>query len=1147
VPEGTLARLARHLVGAVRPLEEAFSDPDAFRVLLLTLGWDAPGLPPSYPAVADKVVQAAVALEALADGADVDEVLAVVDKAGAVYRAIDALTEAPGGIDPAVFLPELARRLFDYLLGRQLQAQAPGWYATLEAFGIVRDEDHPPTPDRPGFVRIRFDWDQIPAILSDPALIPARLYGWGTPDLNFPKLADLLGEIVLGLGLPASLDLLGTEFAEALHADAVEPPQRKAREGLTVLLFEVQLPTGDTVPVGLQLTELPAEGDKLPGVILLPQLPDGIAERIELGGGWAFALRAETDLAQQLGLVARPDGLSVRYPGAPGLPPPSAGFGVALSYRTQAPLLLFGQPAKTRLELAAAEIDGSLDLKAGDLELKARASVDGLALVIVAGDADGFLGAVLGGDELRVEVPLGLTWSSRTGLDFTAGAGFEVSAYPHKDAGLVRIDRVDLGVRFAVTESQPPALQVCAAASFSGELGPVAFSVDRLGVQLPVRFADGNAGPFDVRLEPLLPTGLGLVIDAGAVTGGGFVSFDPDKGRYSGILELDVFDYSITAIAILDTKDAADHALPPPGFSFLIIVAVDIPPIELGFGFTLTGVGGLAAVNRRLDTPALLAGVRSGAVKQILFPDDPVRDAPVILSNLSTIFPVAPGRYVFGPMAIIGWGKPELIHIELAVVLEVPAPVTLALIGTATVALPEETAIVSLNIDVVGVLDFGRSLLAVDASLRDSRVGPFALAGDLSMRLAFGADRSFALAVGGLNPHFEPPPGFPTLRRVSVALGAGENPRITIEGYLAVTANSRQFGAKAELYAAAAGFNVRGWLGFDALLSLHPFSFRIDFSAGMTLNRGTRRIAGITVKGSLTGPNPFHAWGEGSISVLFFDISVPFDHTFGEERADPQLPPADPWPLLAAAIAAPGSWSAEVAPGTTTGVSLRQPDGTGDLVLLHPMGMATLRERVLPLNRTLEHFGQFSISGPNRFGITDVLAGDHEAGSWTTVTDHFAPGEFEELSETDQLSRDSFEEMDAGVQVGAATFITAAAAAKPAAVEYETKIIDTAWRSRPLPPFRPDRVLQLQQATTGSKARAVNVSGRAKFARADGRAGGIVLEAERWAVATTDTLVVRDDLAAGVTRGAAHLAVKHALPGQAGKLQVVPEHELEVS
>ena len=1142
---GTLRRIAAQLAGAMRPLEDAFRDPEAFRRLLFEVGWEVPGLPPSYTAVADKAVQAGEALAALGEDAGIDEAVAVVTKAGDVYRALGALTEAPPGLDPAVFLPELGRRLFELLLARQLLAEAPGWFAALQALGVIVMEDTPAAGGRPGFTRVRFDWDQLPAILRDPGLIPARLYGWGTDDLDFERLAQPLGELVSGLGLPSSMDRLSLGLAAQLQAGATGPPARMARRGLSAVLFDASV-AGRMVEVALLLAELPAEGAAPAGLILVPEVPDGISERVDLGDGWAFRLRAGTDLVRQLGVVIRPGEVFVRYPGAPDQPLPGGGFGIALDYDAAEALVVFGQPGRTRLELAAASVGLGADVKAGELELKAAAEIRQLSLVLSADDTDGFLGAALGGEERRIDLAFGLAWSSRTGLDVLAGGGFARTVYPHLDLGLVRFDRVDLEVHLVAGTGMTPALQVRAAASFSGEIGPVAYSVDRLGVALPVRFADGNAGPFDIRLEPVWPTGLGLVIDAGAVTGGGFASFDPDKGRYSGLLELDVFEYSITAIAILDTRDAAGHALPAPGFSFLIIVAVDIPPIELGFGFTLTGVGGLAAVNRRLDTPALLAGVRSGAVKQLLFPDDPVRDAPVILSNLSTILPVAPGRYVFGPMAIISWGKPELIHIELAVVLEVPAPVTLALLGTATVALPEDPVIVSLTIDVVGVLDFGRSLLAVDASLRDSRVGPFALAGDLAMRLAFGADRSFALAVGGLHPQFEPPPGFPALRRVSVALGSGENPRITIEGYLAVTSNSRQFGARAELYAAAAGFNVKGWVGFDALLTLHPFSFRIDFSVGMTLNRGSRRIAGITVKGSLAGPNPFHVWGEGSISVLFFDISVPFDHTFGEERAEPELPPADPWPLLAAAVAAAGSWSADLPPGAVTGVSVRQPDGAGP-GLLHPMGVATLRQRVLPLNRTLEHFGQFSISGPNRFGVTDVLAGDHSAGSWTTVTDHFAPGEFEELSETDQLSRDSFEQMDAGVQVGAATLVTAAAAARPAAVEYETKIIDTAWRSRPLPPFRPDRVLQLQQATTGSKAQAATRAGRARFARADGRAGGIVLEGERWAVATTDTLAVRNDLAAGVTRGAAHLAMKHAPPGEAGRLQVVPEHELEVS
>jgi hypothetical protein len=1139
---GSLGRIAHHLVEAVRPLEDAFSDADAFRVLLLQLGWDAPGLPPSYRVVTDKVVQATSALEALADGATVDEVLSVVDKAGAVYRAIDALTEAPEGIDAGAFLPELARRLFEYLLGRQLLAEAPDWYATLEALGIIVPEDHPPTADRPGFVRIRFDWDQIPAILSDPALIPARMYGWGTPDLNFPKIAELLTEVAIGLGLPASLDELSEELAAALQAEATGPPEKTATVGMTVVLFDVPLPGGATEPVGLRIAELPAEGGALPGMVILPKVPDGIAERLDLGDGWVFALRVGTDLAAQLGVVARPGGISLRYPGVPGQALPSAGFGASLVYEAQAPRLLFGQPGRTRLELSAASLGMEVDVRAGDLELKAAAEGKGLTLVISPEDADAFLGSVLGSQEARLDLAFGIAWSSRTGLSVLAGAGFAVTLYPHRDFGLVRFDRVDLAVNLAAGGT--PALKARASAAFSGDLGPITFSVDRLGAELAFTFTDGNAGPFDVRLEPLWPTGLGLVIEAGPVTGGGFVSLDQDRGRYIGVLQLDVFDIGVTAIGILDTRDAAGRDLPAPGFSFLVLIAVELPPIQLGFGFTLRGVGGLAAINRRLDTPALLAGVRTGALDSILFPDDPIRDAPVIVSALGAIFPTAMGRYVFGPMAIIGWGTPTLIHIELAVVLEVPDPVMLALIGRASVAIPEDVAILDLKVDVVGVLDFGRSLLAVDASLRDSRVASFPIAGDMAMRLSFGAEPNFALAVGGLNPQFAPPAGFPTLRRISVALGDGDNPRIGIEGYLAVTSNSLQFGARAELYAAAGGFNVRGWLSFDALFVFQPFSFRFDFSVGVSLNRGSTRIAGVTVRGTLTGPSPFHAWGKATLSLLFFDISVPFDATFGERRAPAELPPADPWPLLAAAIALAENWSAELPARTAVAATLRPSEGAPDL-MLHPMGVAVLRQKVVPLGRVLERFGQFEIGGPDRFDVAEVRVGGQPGSAWSMVTDHFAPGDFEDLSDTEKLSRDSFEPMDAGVRVGADTVGAPLAAMKTAAVEYETKIIDAPWRTRLGDRFRPSRGLQLVQSRTSAKAGSpLGAAGRGRFARDVTRAGAVMLDPERYTVASTDTLGPFAGGASGLTRGAAHLALKH-MAASAARLQVVPDHELE--
>ena len=94
------------------------------------------------------------------------------------------------------------------------------------------------------------------------------------------------------------------------------------------------------------------------------------------------------------------------------------------------------------------------------------------------------------------------------------------------------------------------------------------------------------------------------------MTGGGFVQLDPDKGRYVGMLELDIFDIGLTRDR--DPGHQGRRRPRPARARLLAPVAdrrVDLPPIQLGFGFTLIGVGGLAALNRRMDVAALLAGV----------------------------------------------------------------------------------------------------------------------------------------------------------------------------------------------------------------------------------------------------------------------------------------------------------------------------------------------------------------------------------------------------------------------------------------------------------------------------------------------------------------------------------------------------------
>jgi hypothetical protein len=215
------------------------------------------------------------------------------------------------------------------------------------------------------------------------------------------------------------------------------------------------------------------------------------------------------------------------------------------------------------------------------------------------------------------------------------------------------------------------------------------------------------------------------------------------------------------------------------------------------------------------------------------------------------------------------------------------------------------------------------------------------------------------------------------------------------------------------------------------------------------------------------------------------------------------------------------------------------------------MAAATLRQKVLPFNRSLERFGEFEIVGPNRYNIAEVLGGDADNADdrqWTVVTDHFAPGNYEALSETEKLSRDSFEEMDAGIRFGGDLVGLDTAAMKVANVVYETRIIDAGWKARRLPPFRLDRAFQVLASLRSAKAGSpLSKSGRSRFASDRPRAAGIRLAPETYEVASVDTLEGRPEVASATTRGAAFLAIKDKVGrgSRAAKVQVVPAHELE--
>ena len=161
-----------------------------------------------------------------------------------------------------------------------------------------------------------------------------------------------------------------------------------------------------------------------------------------------------------------------------------------------------------------------------------------------------------------------------------------------------------------------------------------------------------------------------------------------------------------------------------------------------------------------MNVDALRDGVRTRTLDSILFPVDPIRNAPQVIANVRRVFPpprpgTHSGRWSGSP------GAPtSIIELEAAVILELPAPLRLAILGRLSIALPDRRApVVLLALHIVGILDFDRGEVSVDASLFDSRIAAFPVAGDMAFRMGWKADKLFAISPAGSTPGSRSRPG----------------------------------------------------------------------------------------------------------------------------------------------------------------------------------------------------------------------------------------------------------------------------------------------------------------------------------------------------------------------------------------------------
>lgn len=1010
--DNILKLLKQELEKFLQPVLDVSGSPQSLRRLFATFGWDIDAL------TAGNIDQISKAVDSLGETInnvysllenppdDLMKWVETLDKLEDLFQALTQIQRTFNVSSPPADFDQIGLDLLNALLLSYLEWNYPAIFRAAILLTLIDAEDEmqlaQPSDQRvrPPYYQREIHFDRIPRLFSDLPQLLSETYTGNRIDIAeklFPRLALFLATLrirsIYGLGV-LSADDIGGEAAQILK---------------TMLTMELPLDWTEETDASIGVTIAVAPLDQPDIIITL--IPFGKAQVTQTFGTWTLNLLIS---AENGGVAIGPK--TVVLDAATG-----AKFDGEISLTKVGeegqPGLLIGGQTSTRLEIGQIGLQIEFSFAENASEYGALLTIDASKIVITAGDGDGFLDKVLPSSPFTIPFELGIGWSNKKGVYFTGGAGLEINIPVNKTLfDVVEIEAVYLALYAKSAEgTSPPRIDFVIAVSANVKLGPFSASVQRLGLKSKIAFppeAKGNLGVADLALGFKPPNGAGLSLDTSIISGGGFLYIDEEKGQYAGGLQLDIKKkIAITAIGLINTKLPDGRKT----FSLLVIISAEFPGIQLGYGFSLNGVGGLLGVNRTMMVDVLRAGIKTKVLDSIMFPKNIAQNANKIISDLSTVFPPAEGRFTFGLMVRICWGN-SLITGDLGVILELPSPVRLAILGRLQLVLPtEEKAILSLRLDSIGILDFDRSEASIDASLYDSRVAKFDLAGDMALRIGWGDQPHFALSVGGFHPKFAPPPGFPNLARMSISLSSGDDFGIRLESYFALTANSLQFGARLDGYFRKntdfGTFSAEVYLSLDALIKWPPFWFEVAISGGVSVKRNNKPLVTAELYVALSGPGPWLAVGHITVEFLgSHHCEFTWQSDDVENRELP--PPPDLFSELQIALQEPSSWSAQLA-GGNPGVTFRQIEASG-VVFVHPFGTLTLRQRVAPLGVQLSRAGSVPLPQPLSYTVKSIRVGNWENTSAQEVRDAFAVGQFFELSDDEKLKHPAFDSLPSG-------------------------------------------------------------------------------------------------------------------------------------
>ena len=334
-----------------------------------------------------------------------------------------------------------------------------------------------------------------------------------------------------------------------------QPNSTKAALGnVSAALSELRFPilqkgfTPDTYSqFGITFSPADAQGGAAAGIALLPYIMGAADFQFNVCDRGQLTFQSSADI-KGVGVVVRPPFNAQGILNAAG--DFSASITIAEKPEKAEETILVGSAGGSRLSVQGLGVSWFAKTTSGKLDIGIEGQIQAIRVVIGGGDGDGFIQQILSGLNVQAEAQLGLGMSLLSGFTITGGGKLTIELSVSIDLGPVSIDALQLTLAPAAEQ-----FQLGAGVNLTANLGPLAASVEGIGLQTALQFKHGNLGPANVAYRFQAAEWSGAGRGCRRSQGGGFLYIDTEHGQYAGALQLEIADFlSVAAIGLISTK-----------------------------------------------------------------------------------------------------------------------------------------------------------------------------------------------------------------------------------------------------------------------------------------------------------------------------------------------------------------------------------------------------------------------------------------------------------------------------------------------------------------------------------------------------------------------------------------------------------------